>query len=551
MNLIKKLNSNLSFMIIGSVIILLVVFAAVIDIIGYRRFTRVYTNEYNDYAYRTALTAAAIIDADQIDHYIETGGEDEGYKKTRDNLFILANKQGVSVIYLVKPDPDYKNFTSVFNAVSDDSPYEPWEIGLRRKTTNEEYEEAFRNMYENGSDREVVIRTRDLEGANPHITSMIPVKDSQGNVTGILCVQRFINDLKKQRIGYMRWIGLTTFILIILTIITASLFLNVQVVRPIKRVTAEAKRFSKDNTINEKPLGEGISKVTEISELADSIDKMEMDTVNNMFNLALVTKENERIGTELHLAALIQENSLPNIFPPFPDRTEFDVYATMDPAKEIGGDFYDFYLTNEHTLTLVMADVSGKGVPGALFMMVTKILIKEHAMLEKSPAEVLDTINDRICGNNNTNMFVTVWLAKMDLRTGNMIVANAGHDDPVIYKNNGEFELKKTKHGMPLGVRKNRQYEEYEIWMSPGDKIFLYTDGVHEATNENGEMYGMERMLASLNEYKEKSLNELLTYVKNDVELFVGEAVQFDDMTMMGMELKEFYSGDNANEEKI
>ena len=551
MNLIKKLNSNLSFMIIGSVIILLVVFAAVIDIIGYRRFTRVYTNEYNDYAYRTALTAAAIIDADQIDHYIETGGEDEGYKKTRDNLFILANKQGVSVIYLVKPDPDYKNFTSVFNAVSDDSPYEPWEIGLRRKTTNEEYEEAFKNMYENGSDREVVIRTRDLEGANPHITSMIPVKDSQGNVTGILCVQRFINDLKKQRIGYMRWIGLTTFILIILTIITASLFLNIQVVRPIKKVTAEAKRFSKDNTINEKPLGEGISKVTEISELADSIDKMEMDTVNNMFNLALVTKENERIGTELHLAALIQENSLPNIFPPFPDRTEFDVYATMDPAKEIGGDFYDFYLTNDHTLTLVMADVSGKGVPGALFMMVTKILIKEHAMLDKSPAEVLDTINDRICGNNNTNMFVTVWLAKMDLRTGNMIVANAGHDDPVIYKNNGEFELKKTKHGMPLGVRKNRQYEEYEIWMGPGDKIFLYTDGVHEATNENGEMYGMERMLASLNEYKEKSLNELLTYVKNDVESFVGEAVQFDDMTMMGMELKEFYSGDNANEEKI
>ena len=175
MNLIKKLNSNLSFMIIGSVIILLVVFAAVIDIIGYRRFTRVYTNEYNDYAYRTALTAAAIIDADQIDHYIETGGEDEGYKKTRDNLFILANKQGVSVIYLVKPDPDYKNFTSVFNAVSDDSPYEPWEIGLRRKTTNEEYEEAFKNMYENGSEREVVIRTRDLDGANPHITSMIPV----------------------------------------------------------------------------------------------------------------------------------------------------------------------------------------------------------------------------------------------------------------------------------------------------------------------------------------------------------------------------------------
>ncbi len=551
MNLIKKLNSNLSFMIIGSVIILLVVFAAVIDIIGYRRFTWVYTNEYNDYAYRTALTAAAIIDADQIDHYIETGGEDEGYKKTRDNLFILANKQGVSVIYLVKPDPDYKNFTSVFNAVSDDSPYEPWEIGFRRKTTNEEYEEAFKNMYENGSEREVVIRTRDLDGANPHITSMIPVKDSQGNVTGILCVQRFINDLKKQRIGYMRWIGLTTFILIILTIITASLFLNIQVVRPIKKVTAEAKRFSKDNTINEKPLGEGISKVTEISELADSIDKMEMDTVDNMFNLARVTKENERIGTELHLAALIQENSLPNIFPPFPDRTEFDVYATMDPAKEIGGDFYDFYLTNDHTLTLVMADVSGKGVPGALFMMVTKILIKEHAMLDKSPAEVLDTINDRICGNNNTNMFVTVWLAKMDLRTGNMIVANAGHDDPVIYKNNGEFELKKTKHGMPLGVRKNRQYEEYEIWMSPGDKIFLYTDGVHEATNENGEMYGMERMLASLNEYKEKSLNELLTYVKNDVELFVGEAVQFDDMTMMGMELKEFYSGDNANEEKI
>ncbi len=551
MNLIKKLTSNLTFMIIGSVIILLIIFAAVIDIIGYRRFTHVYTNEYNDYAYRTAITAAALIDADQIDHYLEVGGEDEDYITTKDNLFILANNQGVSVIYLVKPDPDYKNFTSVFNAVSDDSPYEPWEIGLRRQTTNEEYEEAFKNMYENGSEREVVVRTENLKGAQPHITSMIPLKDSQGNITGILCVQRFIKDMKKQRIGYLRWIGFTTGIIIILTIIAASTFLNTQVVRPIKRVTAEAKRFSKESKINDKPLGDGISRVTEISELADSIDKMEMDTINNMYNLATVTKENERIGTELHLAALIQENSVPNIFPAFPDRNEFDVYATMDPAKEIGGDFYDFYLTNDHTLALVMADVSGKGVPGALFMMVTKILIKEHAMLDKSPAEVLDTINDRICSNNNTNMFVTVWLAKLDLRTGNMVVANAGHDDPVIYKKNGEFELKKTKHGMPLGVRKNRKYEEYEIWMGPGDKIFLYTDGVHEATDGSGEMYGMERMLASLNEYKDRSLNALLTYVKNDVEVFVDGAVQFDDMTMMGMELKDFYSGDSANEEKI
>jgi sigma-B regulation protein RsbU (phosphoserine phosphatase) len=209
----------------------------------------------------------------------------------------------------------------------------------------------------------------------------------------------------------------------------------------------------------------------------------------------------------------------------------------MDPAKEIGGDFYDFYLTNDHTLTLVMADVSGKGVPGALFMMVTKILIKEHAMLEKSPAEVLDTINDRICGNNNTNMFVTVWLAKMDLRTGNMIVANAGHDDPAIYKNNGEFELKKTKHGMPLGVRKNRQYEEYEIWMSPGDKIFLYTDGVTEAQTKEEKLFGPERLQKVLNQ-KKLSLSDTLTQVKKSIKMFVKGAPQSDDITMMILQKK-------------
>ena len=246
--------------------------------------------------------------------------------------------------------------------------------------------------------------------------------------------------------------------------------------------------------------------------------------------------ENARIGTELSLATRIQADMLPNIYPAFPDRPEFDIYATMDPAKEVGGDFYDFFLIDEDHLCMVMADVSGKGIPAALFMMASKIILANNAMLGKSPAQILTDTNAAICSNNREEMFVTVWLGILELSTGKLTAANAGHEYPVLMRSGGSFELFKDKHGFVIGGMDGIKYKEYEIQMEPGSKLFLYTDGVPEATNNENELFGNERMLAALNTNTSSAPDGILKQVRNDVDKFVQNAEQFDDLTMLCLE---------------
>lgn len=537
-----KKNKSLEYVIVRSIVILLLSFAVLMVIVGYLRFTRYYTHEYNDSAYRTAKTAAALIKVDNLDSYLESNGDNEEYKITNDRLNILTNKQDVSVIYVIKPDSDYKHFTSIFNSVSAGSGYTPWVIGSKKKTTNKEYEKHYKEIMERGRVRATVIRNRNLNGALPHITSLIPLTDSNGNVKAILCVQRFMRGLTRARFGYVFNVSILTFIIIIITIILALNFLKKQIIRPIEKVSREAKRFatlsnrSKNNLSN-------ISNISEVTSLALSIDKMEKDTIKYIEDIKAATKEKERIGTELKLASLIQENSLPTNFP---SNESFELYASMTPAKEVGGDFYDFNLIDDDHLMLVIADVSGKGVPAALFMMVTKILISEYSLSLKDPAQVLTTVNNRVCNNNKANMFVTVWLGILELSTGKLVFANAGHEDFVL-KNGDGFKLNKTKHGIPIGAMEDYEYKNNEVILNKGDKLFLYTDGLPEATNSELEMFNLDRMVDTLNELKDLNTKELLNEVKNKVDTFVGEATQFDDLTMMAL----IYKGDSAMKKKF
>ena len=242
--------------------------------------------------------------------------------------------------------------------------------------------------------------------------------------------------------------------------------------------------------------------------------------------------------TELHTATRIQEAMLPNIFPPFPDRSEFDLYASMDPAKEVGGDFYDFLLIDDDHLCMVMADVSGKGVPAALFMMASKIILKNTAMLGISPGEILTQANRTICSNNRMEMFVTVWLGILEISTGRLTAANAGHEYPVIMHNGGQFELFKDKHGFVIGGMDGVKYRQYEMTLEPGAKLFVYTDGLPEATDLENQMFGTEHMLEVLNECTGESPDSILARVRSAVSDFVEDAEQFDDLTMLCMEYK-------------
>ena len=250
------------------------------------------------------------------------------------------------------------------------------------------------------------------------------------------------------------------------------------------------------------------------------------------------SREKERIGAELNVATQIQADMLPRIFPAFPERPEFDIYASMTPAKEVGGDFYDFFLVDDDHLAMVIADVSGKGVPAALFMVIAKTLLKNAAQTGLPPKAVLEKVNNQLCENNQAEMFVTVWLGIYEISTGKLTAANAGHEYPAIRRSGGRFELVKDRHGFVLAGMENARYREYELELGMGDTLFLYTDGVAEATDGTNTLYGTDRMLDMLNTAPERCPEELLRDVKRDIDRFVGDAPQFDDITMLAIQRK-------------
>ena len=325
-------------------------------------------------------------------------------------------------------------------------------------------------------------------------------------------------------------------LIVVLFAVAGALGLASRVVKPLERMTKRINTLSESDQAFE--MEEAYRTNDEIEILAESFATISKRTRDYINQITQITAEKERISTELALATRIQADMLPNIFPAFPERPEFDVYASMDPAKEVGGDFYDFFLIDETHLGLVIADVSGKGVPAALFMMISKILVQNYAMTGRSPAEVLNAVNNQICSNNREEMFVTAWFGILDTVTGKITAANAGHEYPAIMQCGERFELVKDKHGLVIGGMEGVRYKEYELTLTPGSKLFLYTDGVPETTNAHNEMFGTDRMLAALNLEPDAAPEQILRHVRGAVDDFVKDAQQFDDLTMLCVEFK-------------
>ena len=369
------------------------------------------------------------------------------------------------------------------------------------------------------------------------------ITDEDGRVIANAYVDISMNDVMQDRYEFL------TQLLLILAgaalVLTVLLVLAITrtVVRPINRLSAAAGAFVSDK----RERREGASAISrleihtgdEIENLSRSIQKMEQDINSYIDNLSRVTAEKERIGAELDVAAKIQADMLPCIFPAFPDRNEFDIYATMTPAKEVGGDFYDFFLVDDDHLALVIADVSGKGVPAALFMVIAKTLLKNAAQTGLSPKAVLEKVNNQLCENNEAEMFVTVWLGIYEISTGRLTAANAGHEYPALRRGSGTFELYKDRHGFVLAGMENARYREYTLELNPGDTLFVYTDGVAEATDAHNTLYGTDRMLTALNGCGQAVPRRLLAEVKTDIDRFVGEAPQFDDITMLAIQRRD------------
>ena len=311
------------------------------------------------------------------------------------------------------------------------------------------------------------------------------------------------------------------------------------VLRPLKKVQSSIRGYAqtKDSLAAAAELS-AIRSHNEIGQLSDDVAALAAEIDGHMKRIETITAEKERIDTEMELAARIQEDILPGVVSAFSERTDFDIFAAMDPAREVGGDFYDFFLIDDTHLGMAVADVSGKGIPAALFMMGSKIALKNYAMSGLGPAEVLRSLNEELCANDHGEMFVTVWFGVLDTSTGVMRAANAGHEYPVLKDPDGSFELLKDKHSFVVGGMKGMAYKEYTIELKPGSRLFLYTDGVPEAENGSGDMFGLERMIRTLNTDPEASPEQILRNVRSQVDGFVQEAEQFDDLTMLCLEYR-------------
>ena len=355
-----------------------------------------------------------------------------------------------------------------------------------------------------------------------------PAKDLTQTITSL--TQQSVNEAVHLADGVQQKLILLVFLAVALALAVAVV-LSRLIVRPIRKLTKAVANVQGDDLDFQWDMDTG----DETQVLADSFRSLTERMKTYIENIQRITAERERIGAELNVAAQIQADMLPCIFPPFPDKKGIDIYAHMAPAKEVGGDFYDFFLLDDDHLALVMADVSGKGVPAALFMVISKTLIKDHAQITRSPKVILEKVNNILMANNAEEMFVTVWLGIMEISTGKITAANAGHEYPVVRGADGSFTLIKDKHGIVVGAMEDIKYRQYEMEIEPGGCLFLYTDGIPEATNEQEEMFGTGRMLDALNQDPNASPEKLLSNVMTSVNAFVGSASQFDDMTMLAM----------------
>ena len=340
-------------------------------------------------------------------------------------------------------------------------------------------------------------------------------------------VKELYAETEKHTYQFIIIISISSVVTLCLTFVLISKLINA----PIKRLTSDVERLA-DGNLN---VHIDIDTKDEIGMLARTFNKMSGDLKESIEVNEREGIEKERIITELNVAKTIQESMLPCVFPPFPDRPEFDLYASMLPARQVGGDFYDFYMVDESNLALVVADVSGKGVPAALFMVIAKTLIKNNAMAGKSPGEVFRVVNNILCENNDACMFVTAFMGIYNIESGRLTYVNAGHNPPLLKRASGGYEFMKTKQCKFLAFMEDMQYNEESITLNAGDVLFMYTDGVTETMDAEHTMFSDDNLLIVANAYKGSQPEELLDAVMQGLEAFAAGAEQNDDITMLAL----------------
>ena len=517
--------------IFNAVIGLIMLLSAAIGTVGYFEFAGALKQQYMEIANGIAEYAALSMDPETLEQYLETKTADEAYNSTREQLQHTADAEDCSVIYVAKVHTDTKEREYIYNVVSKASGFSPYEIGFR-DTVNDEFLKVYDSILKGETQLHNFMYSR-----KGYTTSVYPVEDADSGVVAIVGVVKNMDLLTSAKNSYICQIILIEALIAILSGVVWVVYMRRRIVVPVQQLSEAALNMVEHLEDGNSP--ELVVKHDdELRELADSFATMYREVGAYIAKLEMVTAEKERIGAELDVAAKIQSSMLPCIFPAFPDRNEFDIYATMDPAKEVGGDFYDFFMVDADHLAFVVADVSGKGVPAALFMVIGKTLIKDHTGLHDDLGEVFTEVNNILCASNSEEMFITAFEGVLNLKTGELRYVNAGHEIPFLCRKGGVFEPYKVRAGFVLAGMQGIRYRAGSIQLEPGDKVFQYSDGIPEAINSEKAPYGMKRLESVLAKNSEKAPSELLPLVKADVDAFVGDADQFDDITMLCIEFK-------------
>ena len=488
---------------------------------------------------------AAMLDIEDVKTILTEGGDETPEYQKMYDLFNQLKKDGdITFLSLVVPDEDSVCFyiDAMVEEMGDDPANQlPYGSDILYADAANPDDPADMEKY-------ITIweRYRDNKGID---TPLVTDNDYGYNYTGVSVILdengnaiaeiQYILDMSEVRAylnSFLINMLLISFAIIGITIILYIFFVRKMVTKPVGKLTAFTQEITKTGMFENQHID--IKTGDEIESLSQSFNFMLAELENYIANLSKVTAEKERIGAELDIAKHIQASMLPCIFPAFPERKEFDIYATMEPAKEVGGDFYDFFMVDDTHLAIVMADVSGKGVPAALFMVIGKTLIKDHTTPGRDLGKVFTEVNQLLCESNSEELFITAFEGVLDLVTGEFVYVNAGHEMPFICKAGGDFEPYKIRAGFVLAGMEGMKYRAGSTRLEPGDKIFQYTDGVTEATNLKNELYGMNRLGAILNKVKGGTPNDILPAIKKDIDEFVGDADQFDDITMLCLEYK-------------
>ena len=468
-------------------------------------------------------------------HYGETG-------------FYAVISQDGTLIYSpredgeLKKDPTYQ--TNIFEGNNDKLKE------IMKKTFNDET--GFEDVVLDGEDYYVVYGngvTSDWA-----IFMFVSRKEVEAPTNELLASMEKTNQETLQGFGRIfRHYSIVIMLVIVLLVFgaaVAALLFSRRLTVPIDRMTDKVHNISGDSFTFE--MDEAYRTGDEIEVLAGTFEELSDRTRDYIKEITEITAEKERIGAELDVAHRIQADMLPKNFPVFPDRKEFDLYANMDPAKEVGGDFYDMFLIDPDHLCMVVGDVAGKGVPAALFMVISKTMIKNRAQMGGKPSEILEEVNNSLSEGNDEMMFVTVWLGILTISTGELITASAGHEYPVIRKNGEEYKLIETENGMVLGAMKRMKYNDVTFTLGAGDCFFMYTDGLPEATNSREKRFENDGMMKAINRHKDEEPVELLRTIREEVDDFVEDAPQFDDLTMLILRynglIKDMNDPDNSKE---